>query len=46
LGMKTVQIRSSGLVGIRPANVPDDPIFQPQTKAASLNEALTALGLL
>jgi carbamoyl-phosphate synthase large subunit len=46
LGMKTVHVRSSGLVGVRPPAAPDDPIFQPQIKAASLTEALKTLGLL
>ena len=46
LGMKTVQVCSSGLVGVRPAAAPHDPIFQPQMKAASLTEALKTLGLL
>jgi len=46
LGMKTVQLRTSGLVGVRTAVTPHDPIFQPQVKAASLTEALKTLGLL
>lgn len=46
LGMKTVQLRTSGLVGVRPAATPDDPIFQAQIKAASLTDALKTLGLL
>ncbi|HME35368.1 MAG TPA: ATP-grasp domain-containing protein [Candidatus Sulfotelmatobacter sp.] len=46
LGMKTVQVCSSGLVGVRPAAAPHDPIFQPQMKAVSLTEALKTLGLL
>jgi carbamoyl-phosphate synthase large subunit len=45
LGMKTVQLRSSGLVGIRPKAAPNDPHFQPQLKAESLTDALRILGL-
>jgi carbamoyl-phosphate synthase large subunit len=46
LGMKSVQVRASGLVGVRQKAAPDDPVFQPQMKAACLTEALKTLRLL
>jgi carbamoyl-phosphate synthase large subunit len=46
LGMKTVQLRSSGLVGVRSKAAPDDPLFQPLLKAESLMDVLKLLGLL
>jgi len=45
LGMRSVQLRTSGLVGVRQKPAPDDPVFQPQTRVASLTEALEALGV-
>jgi putative hydrolase of the HAD superfamily len=45
LGMKSVQIRTAGLRGVRQKPVPNDPAFQPQMTSESLTEALTWLGL-
>jgi carbamoyl-phosphate synthase large subunit len=45
LGMKSVQIRTAGLLGVRQSSLPDDPAFRPQMTAGSLTEALTLLGL-
>lgn len=45
LGMKSVQVRTSGLLGVRQKPLPNDPAFRPQMTAESLTEALTLLGL-
>jgi putative hydrolase of the HAD superfamily len=45
LGMKSVRVRSSGLVGVREKPLPTDPVFEPQMTAQSLREALALLGL-
>jgi carbamoyl-phosphate synthase large subunit len=45
LGMKSVQIRTAGLLGVREKPQPSNPVFQPQMTAGSLAEALTLLGL-
>jgi FMN phosphatase YigB (HAD superfamily) len=46
LGMKTVQIRSAGLLGVREKPVPSKAVYQPHLAADSLPEALILLGLL
>lgn len=46
LGMKSVQVRTAGLLGVQQKPLPNDPAFRPQMTAGSLNEALTLLGLL
>lgn len=46
LGIRSVQVRPSGLVGVRREAVPGDPVFRPQIHAGSLVEALRILKLL
>ena len=46
LHMKSVQVRSAGLVGVPRKPAPDDPAFLPQIQAGSLSEALKILDLL
>ena len=45
LGMKSVQIRTTGLLGMRQKPLPSDPAFLPQMTAGSLAEVLSLLGL-
>jgi carbamoyl-phosphate synthase large subunit len=45
LGMRSVQLRTAGLLGVRQKPLPNDPAFRPQMTAGSLTEALTLLGL-
>jgi putative hydrolase of the HAD superfamily len=45
LGMKSVRVRSTGLVGVSERERPIDPMFEPQMTAASLREAVGILGL-
>jgi carbamoyl-phosphate synthase large subunit len=45
LGMKSVQVCSPGLIGVRAKAPLNDSSFLPQMKAESLTEALTLLGL-
>ncbi len=45
LGMKSVQVRTGGLLGVRQKPLPDDQAFLPQMIAGSLTEALTLLGI-
>jgi carbamoyl-phosphate synthase large subunit len=46
LGIKSVQVELSNLVGVRRGPVPDDPVFRPRIRAGSLNDALRMLKLL
>jgi carbamoyl-phosphate synthase large subunit len=46
LRIKSVQVRSAGLVGVPRKQAPDDPEFLPQIPARSLSEALKILDLL
>jgi FMN phosphatase YigB (HAD superfamily) len=46
LRIKSVQVRSAGLVGVPRKPAPDDPVFLPQMQAGSLTEALNILDLL
>jgi putative hydrolase of the HAD superfamily len=46
LGMKSVQISSKGLLGVRQNPLPDNPLHQPQMTAESLRQAFTLLGLM
>jgi carbamoyl-phosphate synthase large subunit len=45
LGMRSVQVCSTGLIGARLNSVPDDSVFRPQLKAVSLADALSKLGV-
>ncbi len=45
LGMTSVQVQGSGLIGVRRRPTRNDAVFQPQIRAGSLNEALSLLGL-
>jgi len=45
LGMKSVQIRTTGLLGVRQKPLPADPAFLPQMTGGSLAEVLSLLGL-
>lgn len=45
LGMKSVQVRTAGLVGVRQKPLPNESAFRPQMSAVSLAEALALLGL-
>jgi putative hydrolase of the HAD superfamily len=45
LGMKSVQVRTAGLLGVQQKPLPNDPAFRPQMTAGSLTEALALLGL-
>ncbi len=46
LRIKSVQVRSAGLVGVPRKPPPDDPVFLPQIQAGSFMEALKILDLL
>jgi carbamoyl-phosphate synthase large subunit len=46
LGVKSVQVGLSKLVGVKRQPVPDDPAFRPQIQAGSLIDALKMLELL
>jgi putative hydrolase of the HAD superfamily len=46
LHMKSVQVRSVGLVGVPRKQAPADPVFLPQIQTGSLTEALKILDLL
>ncbi len=45
LGMKSVQVRSTGLVGVKQKPRTSDRMFEPQMTAGSLGEAVALLGL-
>lgn len=45
LGMKSVQIRSTGLVGVPQSSLPKDPVYLPGLTVESLDEALRVLEL-
>ncbi len=45
VGMRSVHLRGSGLIGVRRKPTPDDPVFQPQLRAGSLAEAVSLLGI-
>jgi carbamoyl-phosphate synthase large subunit len=46
LGMKSMQVGLSRLVGVRRSPISDDPLFRPQLQAGSLADALKMLKLL
>jgi carbamoyl-phosphate synthase large subunit len=45
LGMKSVQIHTTGLVGVPKSSLPSDPVYHPRFTAATLHEALELLEL-
>ncbi len=45
LGMRSVHVHGSGLIGVRRKPTPEDPAFQPQIRSGTLTEALSLLGL-
>jgi carbamoyl-phosphate synthase large subunit len=45
LGMKSVQIHTTGLVGVPKNSLPSDPVYHPKFTAATLEEALEVLEL-
>lgn len=46
LGMKSIQVGLSRLVGVKPSQASDDPAFHPQIRSESVTDALKSLNLL